>query len=103
MHLKQLISAEATEPGRRLLASITKLVNLTLSGSVPAYARDSIFGQYFRSHALRSQQEGWWPETDCHRQRLPSFSKSHRGSSPGQRHRARAEASADGCRYTSWM
>ena len=44
MHLKQLISVEATEPGRRLLRSITNLVNLTLSGSVPEYVRDSFFG-----------------------------------------------------------
>ena len=44
MHLKQLISVEATEPGRRLLRSITNLVNLTLRGSVPEYVRDSFFG-----------------------------------------------------------
>ena len=44
MHLKELISAEATEPGRRLLRSITNFVNLILSGSVPDCARDSLFG-----------------------------------------------------------
>ena len=59
LHLKQLISAEATEPGRRLLRSITRLVNLILSGSVPDYARDSLFGASLC--ALRKKDGGLRP------------------------------------------
>ena len=59
MHLKQLISAEATEPGRRLLKLLTNLVNLTLSGSVPDHARDSFFGATLC--ALRKKDGGLRP------------------------------------------
>ena len=42
--LQQLLSNDAVECGRRLLASLTKLTNVILSGNVPDYAQTSIFG-----------------------------------------------------------
>ena len=44
LHLRQLISSEAVEPGRRLLFSLTKLTNLVLDGRIPECARDALFG-----------------------------------------------------------
>ena len=35
LHLRQLISAEAAEPGRRLLRSLTTLTNIALDGKIP--------------------------------------------------------------------
>ena len=43
-HLLSLISCRAAEAGVRLLASLTNLVNLILSGGVPEFARAVLFG-----------------------------------------------------------
>ena len=44
LHLRQLISTEAIEPGRRLLNSLTTLTNMALDGRIPESARDAFFG-----------------------------------------------------------
>lgn len=44
LHLRQLVGSDVAEPGRRLLASITRLTNLILAGRVPDCGRDALFG-----------------------------------------------------------
>ena len=43
LHLRQLISSEAAECGRRLLRSLTTLTNMVLAGQVPDCVRDAFF------------------------------------------------------------
>ena len=44
LHLQELIDKKTAESGRRLLAAVTKLLNLLLSGNVPDFARDAFYG-----------------------------------------------------------
>ena len=59
LHLRQLISAEASEPGRRLLGSLTSLANKALEGDIPECARSAFFGATLC--ALRKKDGGLRP------------------------------------------
>ena len=59
LHLRQLISSEAAESGRRLLRSLTALTNLVLAGQVPDCGRDALFGASLC--ALRKKSGGLRP------------------------------------------
>ena len=59
LHLRQLISADAAEPGRRLLSSLTTLTNMALEGKIPECARDAFFGAALC--ALRKKDGGLRP------------------------------------------
>ncbi|KAF0300891.1 Ubiquitin carboxyl-terminal hydrolase 38 [Amphibalanus amphitrite] len=59
LHLRQLISREAAESGRRLLHSLTVLTNLVLAGEVPDCARDALFSASLC--ALRKKSGGLRP------------------------------------------
>ena len=59
LHLRQLISNEAAEPGRRLLSSLTTLTNLALDGRIPEFAREAFYGASLC--ALRKKDGGLRP------------------------------------------
>ena len=59
LHLRQLLSREAAESGRRLLTSLTALANLVLSGLVPECGRDALYGASLC--ALRKKSGGLRP------------------------------------------
>ena len=59
LHLRQLISAEASEPGRRLLSCLTSLTNLALDGRIPDCAREAYYGATLC--ALRKKDGGLRP------------------------------------------
>ena len=59
LHLRQLISTDAVEPGRRLLRSLTVLTNIALDGRIPECARDAFFGAALC--ALRKKDGGLRP------------------------------------------
>ena len=44
LHLQELIDKKTAESGRRLLAAVTKLLNLLLSGNVPNLAKNAFYG-----------------------------------------------------------
>ena len=44
LHLRQLISREAAEAGRRLLSALTSLTYVILSGKIPDCGRNALFG-----------------------------------------------------------
>ncbi|KAF0288994.1 Ubiquitin carboxyl-terminal hydrolase 2 [Amphibalanus amphitrite] len=59
LHLRQLLSRETAESGRRLLSSLTALTNLVLRGLVPECGRDALFGASLC--ALRKKDGGLRP------------------------------------------
>ena len=59
LHLRQLLSQEAAESGRRLLISLTTFTNVVLSGHVPQCGRDALFGASLC--ALRKRDGGLRP------------------------------------------
>ena len=59
LHLRQLISRDAAESGRRLLGSLTTLTNLALAGRVPDCARNALFSASLC--ALRKRSGGLRP------------------------------------------
>ena len=59
LHLRQLISNEAAEPGRRLLNSLVALTRLALDGGIPECAREAFYGASLC--ALRKKDGGLRP------------------------------------------
>ena len=59
LHLRQLVSREAAESGRRLLIALTNLTNRVLAGQVPKCGRDALFGASLC--ALRKKDGGLRP------------------------------------------
>ena len=59
LHLRQLISAEAVEPGQRLLKALTTLTNIALEGRIPDCAREAFYGAALC--ALRKKDGGLRP------------------------------------------
>ena len=59
LHLQQLTSQGTSEAGHRLITSITKLLNTIMSGQVPDFAREAIFGASL--FALRKNDNGIRP------------------------------------------
>ena len=59
IHLRQLISSEAAEPGRRLLKSLASLTNSALAGCLPQCSREAFYGAALC--ALRKKDGGLRP------------------------------------------
>ena len=59
IHLRQLISSEAAEPGRRLLKSLASLTNSALAGRLPQCSREAFYGAALC--ALRKKDGGIRP------------------------------------------
>ena len=76
LHLRQLISTDAVEPGRRFLRSLTVLTNIALDGRIPECARDAFFGAALC--ALRKKDGGLRPiAVDSVYRRLPCRIAAH--------------------------
>lgn len=59
IHLRQLVSREAAESGRRLLTALTALTNTFLAGQLPECGRDALYGASLC--ALRKKSGGLRP------------------------------------------